>query len=1422
MTDALRRGSSSQLRSPASAAAMSSSPAAAGTGSGSELLELLAIDPDRAAVEAISRLGASGISNERCVREAQDVLVAYQRTRKTLPEASTVQLIDTLAEQMLALADTVPSVEAARAVQILSTFMQSDDRVVARFKPTRQTLNQLHLSTYIAGTDRPRGKIAMDFALFLLHTYDTVDLSLITTDQALVSKILWADRQELWLTVRERGTEMPELQHQVACLRASVDSQFAAMNELRSVHQQQEGSIATHAHTIVDVEGDMRRVLATVKQLEVTSKSQAASIRALEIASKAQSAAVQQLQDSLRDEKTVLRALREGMDKMEHNTVSSLVEAKSASSANRAALETLEQTLAALAGDVQSMHAVVRTHADNLDEHDATLRAQREQLVQLEAAVHPVFGAIEALQTSNRSGDSVVAKARAELDETLASSRREVQALEEELRRVDATVKEVAQRANAQQSSSLRQHEDVASLASQVKAIAADVNALSATSDAAVSGLQETVKQHSIVLKRLKGDAETSGAPGTPTAGTPLSPRMSFSGVADVSSSAFQEALLQVAQHSALIKSHTDALDELDRAMRTVQKQTNEIAASTQADNALLQKLQTTTSYDARQLRQSSEGLEFRVHDLSEQTKALLTELHEFMAAHKQTENDVNKVLATSKYQQLSVQQLESLSRQQTSDLSSVRELSSALDIKVTTLLADKRQSDGTWQKFRSDVETSLQQISKTLDVHSTSVFELRDMATSADSTLQTLERTVAAHDSQLHVLSGSLESSVSQLRAAVDVLEADLKQEHGVVALHTTSIQELQTNTNANSSGLQDLKGSLKATAGDLHQLSLRTTAMDQTLQKTTSTAKMLSTTTSQLRTMLDAQETALHKQRDTIDTATTQLRSGFKTLEADLAQQRIVSKQTDQSISSALEAVRTLDADLDSMSKTLRAHEEAVSTNTSVLETLDAAVARTASEVGQQVEVVNSIRKTSEVIQHSLANHTETLASHERSVTDLLSSRHDVEAAVARVVQSQELVQRLSQSVGVLERDMQQILGRLDETEQHHNEQAAALHHVQQERQIEIPSLRALQSQIQAHTEEIEKARVLQRELSDVVGALRRDASLNQTDISHLKETSETQARTIQVAATKQKETFEFINQEARTRARDLQQSTLTASERMASMGWVARNMRFLEAPTVETCIEAFRSYAQSHRESFAKCSRQQVEEVLDAMFGLLNSSLVEAGNGTAADGGLSVLPDLLVILDSMLLSDAALLLALKTHSVVPLLFRCLGLTEVSPRVNALTVLATVCRSDAAVQEVVLRPDYELLVKLMTGMHTDLAIEAASVIRVCLRTDVGLDSFARCLPLFLELLSHPSDAMRDHAAAGLRHFTRKEEKVHQVVSLNGLETMLRASRESTKPYSKNCIAALRNCARNIAVQKQIHQLGGLDLLGIRYPVVK
>lgn len=97
--------------------------------------------------------------------------------------------------------------------------------------------------------------------------------------------------------------------------------------------------------------------------------------------------AVQQLQSSLRDEKASLRSLREAVDKIEHNTIAALVDAKSANAANRAAIDDLQGQFAGLHAEAQQMSGAVRTQAEGARDFDNALRAQREHLVQLESTL---------------------------------------------------------------------------------------------------------------------------------------------------------------------------------------------------------------------------------------------------------------------------------------------------------------------------------------------------------------------------------------------------------------------------------------------------------------------------------------------------------------------------------------------------------------------------------------------------------------------------------------------------------------------------------------------------------------------------------------------------------------------------------------------------------------------------------------------------------------------------------------------------------------------------------------------------------------------------------------------------------------------------------------------------------------------------
>lgn len=55
---------------------------------------------------------------------------------------------------------------------------------------------------------------------------------------------------------------------------------------------------------------------------------------------------------------------------------------------------------------------------------------------------------------------------------------------------------------------------------------------------------------------------------------------------------------------------------------------------------------------------------------------------------------------------------------------------------------------------------------------------------------------------------------------------------------------------------------------------------------------------------------------------------------------------------------------------------------------------------------------------------------------------------------------------------------------------------------------------------------------------------------------------------------------------------------------------------------------------------------------------------------------------------------------------------------------------------------------------------------------------------------------------------------------ALSVMLSLLKTS--SNEEVTKACAGALRACARNLKAQMELQQLGGLDYLGLRYPLVK
>ena len=91
------------------------------------------------------------------------------------------------------------------------------------------------------------------------------------------------------------------------------------------------------------------------------------------------------------------------------------------------------------------------------------------------------------------------------------------------------------------------------------------------------------------------------------------------------------------------------------------------------------------------------------------------------------------------------------------------------------------------------------------------------------------------------------------------------------------------------------------------------------------------------------------------------------------------------------------------------------------------------------------------------------------------------------------------------------------------------------------------------------------------------------------------------------------------------------------------------------------------------------------------------------------------------------------------------------------------------------------------------------------------------------LSLVRVSNTEVQLHATGALRSCARLDECINYIRENGGLEVLLDLLRDSPDVEVQKCAAgALKECSRNVKAQVALQQLGGLDLIHLKYPVLK
>ena len=1286
-----------------------------------DILEAYARNPDKTVVEAIGYL-AENLDKSSVVRETLDVLRRFLKERSCLPEVATVKTVDTLIDVLLSITERGESLEAGSALSTLYSFLQQDARVFSRFKPNKVNLSKMNLSGYIQSTDKEISQISLDLSLFLLKNFDSLEMQAISSEAKVVSRIMWADRRQSWAQMREKDSDLPEMKHQMAALKVTVDSQFSALQELRTLNQNQEAVIAAHASTIADLENEIRSMRSSVKQADLGNKNQAASVRALELASKSHSTSLEQLHESLREEKAAIRSLREATDKMESNTVNALVEAKNYGSSSNDAVREMRTQVDQVSGEMRSTAAVLKTHAGAMSDLEGQIKTQREQMMQLEATLQPLFASVEGMEKTVASAQSEwkqtqksAAAAAVEEDKSTALmaapataavttlvthavpplSGSEMEELKEAVRVLNERLAEQSQMTSQLRGSLSGQDESVHQLASNLRSQEVALETLHTQNESALTYIKDTLKTQGFALQKIKA----GGGNGTPV---PASPGAGSKGPGSVDASELESRLLLLSQLEASVKVHDNVLKELERAARQHQGSISEMHAALENETQTSGRMRTQLDYEMKEVRKLVDSHEFKTEELKEATLSLQTEYAQLSAQNKSVESEMHRVSASTKYQGLSLQQLESSSRNQSADIHHLEEILQGLESKMNAAVTTSRGTQQQMVKLKTESETALLGLTKTVETHSTAIFDMQAMTKRHDITVSQTEEDLRSLDTLVQQLKSASESGLLQLRVAQDGTEIDVRQLQTSNTEKSQQIRDLEGNVQSNSALMQEMKGLSKQQSGNVHQLTVRVTNQDAALQKLQSSLTLLATQSSQSKTMLDAQDLTVQKMRDTFDQALSNLRSVVKSLESDLHAFKLNVKSHDVTLSTAGEHIREVESEQLALTATTRDHDEKIHRMLSASSGADQQIRDLLLRMDTADNAMGAVKNVVEAVREQLTQQREIIAAQEQHLNDLSLRGVATPAATPSGMMNSSSVfspmtssqtgeggelGRMRQELSSVREEtsaLKQMLAVLDE-----DGGATGAAGAGGDTPVKSPGtpwggISKFKSMVEGSAAQGAKVEKLQEELQKVSAELEKVRSVTSRQEKHvqqLESAAQQHETTLQQQGNQHQETLDYINQEGELKVARLALKEVGIAEKLQIMGWIGRNLKFLRRETVREAVARFRDFANVFREQLGKAAAAQ-PDVIDAIITLLPTT-----------HAVDVRIQLLEVLECMTQGDAILSRALDL-GVVPMLVEAANASDAALRVQALTTMYSNCRTDAYVRALI---DASCLPKLL-----------------------------------------------------------------------------------------------------------------------------
>jgi hypothetical protein len=720
---------------------------------------------------------------------------------------------------------------------------------------------------------------------------------------------------------------------------------------------------------------------------------------------------------------------------------------------------------------------------------------------------------------------------------------------------------------------------------------------------------------------------------------------------------------------------------------------------------------------------------------------------------------------------------------------------------------------------FRT-LESNVNTHSSMLKVLETSVADQENTLEKVKVNNDTHETMVQRHDKEVKHMS----AVVADMQAMVEGNDAQLQSASSNLRTISTTLSEIRTVAESNKNGLDihrtsteknvtSLKQEMKGQEAALHHLRVETGSNLTTLK---STARALEGTISEVQNTVELQSAAISRlmessrsveelqkrERESSDLLA-RLKDEFSSYVVDMEKISSTTAAHQQTLRDMLAATEATSAQIDALQSTVEGVEGSMdelwrssSQTSSALKEMSSSVDRQSSSVRGELDAISP-----------------TLRNVENAVSNILSQMRNMESAMSEMGRQLDTHEQNSTRLrGQIEREIGDLKAALSENAKVRSTTSRDVDGI-------MANLRAV-SDSQANR--VESMQTQNTPLppngygSYQNTPVRSNEPTPYQTPQHTQAGAEARASTSEVRSGKNigvDEAALILQREAESKFTELSRGgSGSVAARMEAILWIAEHLDYLSTSRVWDALDDFHHWANANAATFKRSHAGQ-----PALIEFL-AERVSSGSDMEKQALM------LGMMECAIKSDSNLQLFDEAHGP-DRLNGLLGASAEDVIVGTMRVLRASTRNQSCILQIKNAGTLRRLIGLLASPSERIREHAAATVRSCTRLDEVIPDIQRSggIPALISLLQSNNETILEHASGALRNCARLDTSV-SAMQLGGAFPLLVAILRS-KPnvdIQKCASGALRSCAKNLKAQQEIQSLGGMDLIDLRYPMVR